>query len=88
MINCNSCQLFDGHKCKEFGRQIGMSVCPYAKEKEPNNNFEKIQMLDIEGMADFIYGIMINVSMASIPASIFNKKVVIKNLIEWLNKKD
>ena len=51
MINCTTCERFDGHKCLEFGYLIGMAICPYAVEKKPSNNYEMIQAMSMEELA-------------------------------------
>lgn len=56
MINCPTCEKFDGHDCAMFGRQPGMAICPYAVERKPRNNFELLKTMSMEQMAEFING--------------------------------
>lgn len=51
MLNCQICRHFDGEKCDRFGRQIGMSLCPYAEERKPRNHFERLKAMSMEEMA-------------------------------------
>jgi hypothetical protein len=53
MINCPTCEKFNGHDCEMFGRQPGMAICPYAVEQKPRNHFEEIKAMSMEQMAEF-----------------------------------
>lgn len=54
MINCPSCEKFDGHDCAMFGRQPGMAICPYAVERKPRNHFERFKAMSPEELAAYI----------------------------------
>lgn len=56
MINCPTCEKFDGHDCELFGRQPGMAVCPYAVERKPRNNYERLKLMTMDELATFING--------------------------------
>lgn len=54
MINCPTCEKFNNYECELFGRQPGMSRCPYAAERKPRNHFEMVKAMSMEQMAKLL----------------------------------
>jgi hypothetical protein len=57
MINCPTCEFadFDKDKCKRLLIRLP-HICPYAVERKPRNNFERIKAMSMEELAAFING--------------------------------
>lgn len=74
MINCPTCEKFDGHDCELFGRQPSMAICPYAVERKPRNHFEMVKAMSMEQMAVWL------ASIGPVP------EVMLKIWREWLKE--
>lgn len=57
MINCPTCEFadFDKDKCKRLLTRLP-HVCPYAEERKPRNNFERLKLMTMDELAMFING--------------------------------
>lgn len=57
MINCPSCEYadFEKDKCKRLLIRLP-HVCPYAEERKPRNNFERLKSMSMEELATLING--------------------------------
>lgn len=57
MINCPTCEFADFEKDKCTRLLIRLPhVCPYAEEKKPRNNFERVKQMTMDELAMFISG--------------------------------
>ncbi len=57
MINCPTCEFadFEKDKCKRLLTRLP-HICPYAKERKPRNNYERLKAMSMEELAEFING--------------------------------
>ena len=57
MLNCPTCEFadFGKDKCKRLLTRLP-HVCPYAEEKTPRNNFERLKAMTMDELAMFISG--------------------------------
>lgn len=57
MINCPTCKFadFEKDKCTRLLTRLP-GICPYAEEKTPRNNFERIKQMTMEELAVLFNG--------------------------------
>lgn len=57
MINCPTCVYadFENDKCTRLLNRLP-HICPYAEEKTPCNNYERLKAMSMEELAEFING--------------------------------
>lgn len=57
MINCPSCVYadFETDKCKRLLVRLP-HVCPYAEERKPRNNFERVKQMTMDELAVLFNG--------------------------------
>lgn len=86
MINCPTCEKFDGHDCATFGRQPGMSICPYAVERKPRNIFEKMKSMSPEKLADFLDEVLLKTPFCNPEKDCRNEDSCVPCLLNWLKE--
>jgi hypothetical protein len=57
MLNCYNCIYLDAenHFCKRRVHNVP-GICPYAEERKPRNNFERLKAMSMEEMAEVFVG--------------------------------
>lgn len=57
MLNCYNCIYLDAenHFCKRRVHNAP-GICPYAEEKKPRNNFERVKQMTMEELAVLFNG--------------------------------
>lgn len=57
MLNCPTCAYadFDKDKCKRLLIRLP-HICPYAEERKPRNNFERVKQMTMDELAVLFNG--------------------------------